>query len=59
MFSTPRSNVTDAQLQAFFGAGYSHRAVLDVVLGQAQKTQTPVDEVMRGFLWERKVGKLA
>ena len=54
-----RGNVTDAQLQAFFGAGYSHRAVLDVVLGQAQKTQTPVDEVMRGFLWERKVGKLA
>ena len=33
-----RGNVTDAQLQAFFGAGYSHRAVLDVVLGLAQRT---------------------
>ncbi|SLN62840.1 carboxymuconolactone decarboxylase family protein [Ruegeria meonggei] len=63
-----KGNVTDAQLQAFFDAGYSHRAVLDVVLGLAQKTmsnyvnhmaQTPVDEVMRGFLWERKVGEPA
>lgn len=63
-----RGNVTDEQMQAFFDAGYSHRAVLDVVLGLAQKTmsnyvnhmaQTPVDEVMRGFLWERKVGEPA
>ncbi len=65
---TQRGNVTDAQLQAFFDAGYSHRAVLDVILGLAQKTmsnyvnhmaQTPVDEVMRPFLWERKVGEPA
>ena len=63
-----RGNPTEEQLQAFFDAGYSHRAVLDVVLGLAQKTmsnyvnhmaKTPVDEAMRGFLWERKVNEPA
>ena len=58
-----RGNVTEEQMQAFFDAGYSHRAILDVVLGLAQKVmsnyvnhmaETEVDEVMRGFLWERK-----
>jgi len=58
-----RGNATDAQLQTFFDAGYSHRAVLDVVLALAQKTmsnyinhvaQTPVDEVFQPLKWERK-----
>jgi alkylhydroperoxidase family enzyme len=58
-----RGNVTQDQFQAFFDAGYSHRAALDVVLGVAQKTmsnyvnhmaQTPVDEVMQQFAWEPK-----
>lgn len=57
-----RGNVTDDQMQAFFDAGYSHRAVLDVVLGLAQKTMsnyvnhmadTPVDEVFHPLLWKR------
>ncbi|MEM9913070.1 MAG: carboxymuconolactone decarboxylase family protein, partial [Pseudomonadota bacterium] len=57
-----RGNVTEAQMQAFFDAGYGHRAVLDVVLGLAQKTmsnyinhmaQTPVDEVFHPLLWKR------
>ena len=57
-----RGNVTDAQMQAFFDAGYGHRAVLDVILGMAQKTmsnyvnhvaQTPVDEVFIPLAWER------
>lgn len=57
-----RGNVTDAQLQAFLDAGYNHRAVLDVVLGLAQKTmsnyvnhmaQTPVDEPFQPLAWER------
>lgn len=57
-----RGNLTDDQMQAFFDAGYSHRAVLDVVLGLAQKTmsnyvnhmaQTPIDPVMQKFAWER------
>lgn len=58
-----RGNVTQDQFQAFFDAGYGHRAALDVVLGVAQKTmsnyvnhmaQTPVDEVMQQFAWEPK-----
>lgn len=57
-----RGNVTEDQMQAFFAAGYSHRAILDVVLGLAQKTmsnyvnhmaQTPVDEVFQPLLWTR------
>ncbi len=55
-----RGNVTEAQMQAFFDAGYGHRAVLDVILGLAQKTmsnyvnhvaQTPVDEVFQPLAW--------
>lgn len=57
-----RGNVSAEQMKAFFDAGYSHRAVLDVILGMAQKTisnyvnhvaQTPVDEVFQPLLWER------
>ncbi len=57
-----RGNVTDAQMKAFFDAGYGHRAVLDVILGMAQKTmsnytnhvaQTPVDEVFQPLAWTR------
>lgn len=63
-----RGNVTDAQIQTFFDAGYGHRAVLDVVLGLAQKTmsnyinhmaQTPVDEVFQPLLWKRGDNPLA
>ncbi len=57
-----RGNVTQEQMDTFFAAGYGHRAVLDVILGLAQKTmsnyinhvaQTPVDEVFHPLLWER------
>jgi len=57
-----RGFIEDAQFEAFFAAGYTHRAALDVVLVVAQKTmsnyinhfaKTPVDEPMQGFLWER------
>ena len=57
-----RGNATDAQIKAFFSAGYSHRAVLDVILGIAQKTMsnyinhvavTPVDEVFYPLKWQR------
>ena len=57
-----RGNVTDAQMDAFFAAGYGHRAVLDVILGLAQKTisnyvnhvaQTPVDDVFKPLAWTR------
>lgn len=57
-----RGNVTDTQMKTFFAAGYSHRAVLDVILGLAQKTmsnyvnhvaETPVDEVFQPLAWQR------
>ena len=57
-----RGNLNADQMQAFFDAGYGHRAVLDVILGLAQKTisnyvnhlaQTPVDEVFHPLLWKR------
>jgi AhpD family alkylhydroperoxidase len=57
-----RGNVSDEQMKAFFDAGYGHRAVLDVILGMAQKTisnyvnhvaQTPVDDVFKPLAWER------
>ena len=63
-----RGNVSQEQMQAFFDAGYGHRAVLDVVLGLAQKTmsnyinhmaQTPVDEVFHPLLWTRSDKPLA
>ena len=63
-----RGNATDAQIESFFAAGYSHRAVLDVILGLAQKTMsnyinhvavTPVDEVFHPLKWERGATPLA
>jgi len=57
-----RGSATDAQIETFFAAGYNHRAVLDVILGIAQKTmsnyinhvaETPVDEVFQPLKWER------
>ncbi|WP_297780627.1 carboxymuconolactone decarboxylase family protein [uncultured Roseovarius sp.] len=62
-----RGNVTDAQIETFFAAGYSHRAVLDVILGIAQKTMsnyvnhvavTPVDEVFHPLKWQRSAAPL-
>lgn len=57
-----RGNVTEADMQAFFDAGYTHQHVLEVILTIAQKVmsnyvnhvaQTPVDEVMRKFDWHK------
>ncbi len=63
-----RGNVTPAQVDAFFAAGYSHRAVLDIILGLSQKVmsnyvnhmaQTPVDEVFKPLAWTRSATPLA
>ena len=57
-----RGNVSEAQMQAFFDAGYDHRAVLNVILALAQKVMsnyvnhlvdTPVDEVFQKFEWKK------
>tara|TARA_R110002073_G_scaffold289501_1_gene454393 strand:- start:25 stop:594 length:570 start_codon:yes stop_codon:yes gene_type:complete len=63
-----RGNVTEAQMQAFFDAGYGHRAVLDVILGLSQKVmsnyinhiaETPLDEPVKPFAWKRAGKPLA
>ena len=57
-----RGYVSEAELKEFFDAGYSHRAVLDGILGLAHKTisnyanhvvETPIDEVFQPLAWTR------
>jgi alkylhydroperoxidase family enzyme len=57
-----RGNVSDKDVQAFLDAGYSRQHILEVVLGLAQKVMsnytnhladTPVDQVMQKFLWQK------
>ncbi|GIT90439.1 hypothetical protein JANAI62_00790 [Jannaschia pagri] len=59
-----RGEVSEDDMAAFFDAGYDHRAVLNVILGLAQKVmsnytnhvaQTPVDEPMQKFAWTKAV----
>lgn len=63
-----RGNVTDAQMQTFFDAGYDHRAVLEIILGLAQKVmsnyinhvaETPLDEPVKPLAWKRSGAPLA
>ncbi|MCY4336699.1 MAG: carboxymuconolactone decarboxylase family protein [Litoreibacter sp.] len=63
-----RGNVTEEQMQTFFAAGYDHRAVLNIILGLAQKVmsnytnhvaQTPVDAVFEPLKWTRSDTHLA
>ncbi|MFC3616225.1 carboxymuconolactone decarboxylase family protein [Lutimaribacter marinistellae] len=58
-----RGNPTEAQLEAFYAAGYGEQQVLEVILGLAQKVMsnytnhvadTPVDEPMKKFAWTPK-----
>lgn len=57
-----RGNATEAEVQAFLDAGFTREQVLEVVLGIAQKVMsnyinhladTPVDQVMQKFAWEK------
>ncbi|MFL1404864.1 carboxymuconolactone decarboxylase family protein [Marinobacter sp. M1N3S26] len=59
-----RGNVGKEDLDAFYGAGYGQRQVLEVVLGVAQKTmsnyvnhiaETPIDEPFQKFAWKKQV----
>lgn len=63
-----RGNVSEAELEAFFAAGYTKRQVLEVVLGIAQKVMsnytnhlagTPVDAVFEKFAWQKGNDKAA
>ncbi len=58
-----RGALSDTDVQAFLDAGYDRRQILEVILGVAQKVmsnytnhlaQTPVDQPMRAFAWQRK-----
>jgi len=58
---TSRGRVNDADLQAFFDAGFNREQALDVVLGVSMKTlsnyanhllETPVDEAFAPERWE-------
>ncbi len=57
-----RGTVSEAQMNTFFAAGYSHRAVLDIILGLSQKVisnyinhvaETPLDEPVKPLAWTR------
>jgi alkylhydroperoxidase family enzyme len=57
-----RGNPTDAQLEAFYAAGYSPKQVLEIILGLSQKVisnyvnhvaKTPVDDMFKPFAWTK------
>ncbi|UWR34932.1 carboxymuconolactone decarboxylase family protein [Sulfitobacter sp. W027] len=57
-----RGNVDAAAVDAFLAAGFTKRQVLEVILGVSQKVmsnytnhlaETPVDEPMKAFAWEK------
>ncbi len=56
-----RGDLSEADMETFFNAGYGQRQLLEIVLGLAQKTmsnyvnhfaKTPMDEVFRKFAWQ-------
>ena len=58
-----RGNVDNAQLDAFYSAGYKHQQLLEIILILAQKVMsnytnhladTPVDEPFKKFDWSPK-----
>lgn len=57
-----RGNATDAQLEAFYTAGYTSKQVLEIILGLSQKVisnyvnhvaKTPVDDMFKPFAWTK------
>jgi alkylhydroperoxidase family enzyme len=55
-----RGNVTQADLEAFYAAGYGQQQVLEVILGLSQKVisnyvnhvaKTPLDPMFQPFAW--------
>ncbi|WP_372754227.1 carboxymuconolactone decarboxylase family protein [Labilibaculum sp.] len=58
-----RGAVNQAELEAFFAAGYEQRNVLEIILGLSQKiisnytnhiARTPVDKPFEKFAWKKK-----
>lgn len=57
-----RGNVSHADLEAFYTAGYGEQQVLEIILGLSQKlisnytnhiANTPVDEAFQKFTWKK------
>lgn len=57
-----RGRISEAELDAFYAAGYTQQQTLEIVLGLAQKTisnyinhiaDTPVDEAFQPFAWSK------
>ncbi|OIN07660.1 carboxymuconolactone decarboxylase family protein [Oceanisphaera psychrotolerans] len=57
-----RGHLSEAEVNAFFAAGYEQRQLLEIILGISQKVisnyvnhlaQTPVDNVFQKFAWEK------
>ncbi len=57
-----RGRISDAELEAFYAAGYGQKQVLEIILGIAQKTisnytnhiaNTPIDEPFKKFVWNK------
>lgn len=62
-----RGYISSGQMEEFFAAGYTHRAVLDVILGLSQKimsnyinhvAETPLDEPVRPLAWVKSSNHL-
>ncbi len=56
-----RGRVSDAELEAFYAAGYTERQLLEIILGLSQKiisnytnhmANTPVDAAFQKFVWK-------
>ncbi|GGP79198.1 carboxymuconolactone decarboxylase family protein [Shewanella ulleungensis] len=56
-----RGNISTAELEAFYAAGYAQQQVLEIILGLSQKVisnytnhvaKTPVDDVFKKFAWK-------
>ncbi|WP_338238664.1 carboxymuconolactone decarboxylase family protein [Persicobacter diffluens] len=61
-----RGNVSSADLEAFYAAGYGQKQVLEIILGLSQKTisnyvnhlaKTPVDAPFQAFAWEKETAQ--
>lgn len=61
-----RGHVSPSEVDAFLGAGFTRRQVLEVILGLAQKVisnytnhlaETPVDPPFQKFAWQKRSGE--
>ncbi|AXT61772.1 carboxymuconolactone decarboxylase family protein [Aquimarina sp. AD10] len=58
-----RGNISGAEIETFYAAGYTQRQLLEIILGLSQKVisnytnhiaKTPVDDAFQKFAWEKK-----